>query len=98
VLFAGQARSWVVKGRCGIPATAKSIAGNLTVTGGTAAGSIRLVPGGAPPTGTATVDFRAGRSRANNVVMPLGASGDVVVDGLVSGTVHVLLDVTGWFE
>ena len=26
-LFAGQTRSWVVRGRCGVPATAKSIAG-----------------------------------------------------------------------
>jgi hypothetical protein len=97
-LYAGQARSWVVWGRCGIPATAKSIAGNLTATGSTAAGSVRLVPGGAPPTGTGTVAFRAGQTRANNVTMPLGASGDVVVDGLPSGTVHVILDVVGWFE
>jgi hypothetical protein len=97
-LYAGQARSWVVKGRCGIPATAKSIAGNLTATGSTSAGSVRLVPGGAPPTGTATVAFRAGQTRANNVTMPLGASGDVVVDGLPTGTAHVILDVVGWFE
>ncbi|HEY3351308.1 MAG TPA: hypothetical protein VGM13_16145 [Thermoanaerobaculia bacterium] len=97
-LYAGQARSWVVRGRCGIPATAKSIAGNLTATGSTAAGSVRLVPGGAPPTGTGTVAFRAGQTRANNVTMPLGASGDVVVDGLPAGTAHVILDVVGWFE
>lgn len=97
-LFAGQARSWVLRGQCGIPATAKSIAGNLTATGGTAAGSVRLVPGGAPVTGTSTVAFRAGQTRANNVTMPLGPGGDVVVDGLPSGTVHVVLDVVGWFE
>lgn len=97
-LYAGQARSWVVRGRCGIPATAKSIAGNLTATGSTAAGSVRLVPGGAPATGTGTVSFRAGQTRANNVTMPLGASGDVVVDGLPTGTAHVILDVVGWFE
>jgi hypothetical protein len=97
-LYAGQARSWVVWGRCGIPATAKSIAGNLTATGSTAAGSVRLVPGGAPSTGTGTVAFRAGQTRANNVTMPLGASGNVVVDGLPTGTAHVILDVVGWFE
>jgi hypothetical protein len=97
-LYAGQARSWVVRGRCGIPATAKSIAGNLTATGATAAGSVRLVPGGAPSTGTGTVAFRAGQTRANNVTMPLGASGDLVVDSLPAGTAHVILDVVGWFE
>jgi len=97
-LYAGQTRTWVVRGRCGVPATAKSVAGNLTVTAPTAAGSIRLAPAGSPATGTSTVAFRAGQTRANNVAMALGASGDVVVDGLPSGTAHVLLDVVGWFE
>ncbi len=97
-LFAGQARSWAIAGQCGVPATAKSIAGNLTVTGPTAAGSIRLVPGGAPATGTSTVAFRAGQTRANNVTMALGSSGNIVVDSLPSGTAHVILDVVGWFE
>jgi hypothetical protein len=97
-LFAGQARSVVFRGQCGVPVTAKSIAGNLTVTGPTVAGSIRLVPGGAPLTGTSTVAFRAGQTRANNITMALGASGDVVVDSLPSGTAHVILDVVGWFE
>ncbi|MDL2718792.1 MAG: hypothetical protein PT977_13650, partial [Acidobacteriota bacterium] len=97
-LFAGQARAFVIRGQCGVPSTAKSIAGNFTVASPTAAGAIRLVPGGAPATGTSTVNFRAGRTRANNVAMALGASGDVVVDGLPSGTAHVILDVVGWFE
>lgn len=97
-LYASQARSFVIRGRCGVPATAKSIAGNLTVTGATAVGSIRLVPGGAPVTGTSTVNFRAGQTRANNVTMALGASGNVAVDSLPSGTAHVILDVVGWFE
>ncbi|MEO8586758.1 MAG: reprolysin-like metallopeptidase [Acidobacteriota bacterium] len=97
-LFAGQVRSFVIRGQCGVPGAAKSIAGNLTVASPTAAGAIRLVPGGAPATGTSTVNFRAGRTRANNVAMGLGASGDVVVDGLPSGTAHVILDAVGWFE
>jgi hypothetical protein len=81
-----------------VPGTARAIAGNVAVTGPTAAGSIRLVPGGTSATGTATVAFRAGQTRANNVVMGLGPAGDVVVDGLPSGTTHVILDVAGWFE
>ncbi len=97
-LFAGQARTWVVRGQCGVPATAKSIAGNLTVTGPTAAGSVRLAPAGAPSSGTVTVAFPAGRTRANNVLTALGTTGAVVVDGLPSGTANVILDVVGWFE
>ncbi len=97
-LFAGQARSWVIRGQCGVPVTATAIAGNLTVTAPTTAGSIRLAPGGAPFTGTSTANFRAGQTRANNVVTGLGASGDVVADSLPSGTAHLILDVVGWFE
>jgi hypothetical protein len=97
-LSAGQARSFVIRGQCGVPATAKSIAGNFTVTSPTAAGSLRVVPGGTGPTGTTTVSFSAGKTRANNVVSGLGASGDLLVDGLASGSVHVIFDVVGWFE
>ena len=97
-LYAGQVRTWIVTGRCGIPVTAKSIAGNLTVTGPTAAGSVRLAPGGAPSTGTSTVSFRTGQTRANNVTSALDATGAVLVDGLPAGTAHLILDVVGWFE
>ena len=30
--------------------------------------------------------------------MPLGPTGNLVVDGLPTGTAHVILDVVGWFE
>ena len=59
---------------------------------------IRLVPGGAPSTGTSTANFRAGQTRANNITMALGPTGDLVIDGLPSGTAHIILDVVGWFE
>jgi hypothetical protein len=97
-LSAGQPRSWVLRGRCGVPATALSIAGNLTVTAPTATGYVRLAPGGSPGTGTSTLSFKAGQTRANNVLSALGASGDILVDGLASGTAHLVFDVVGWFE
>ena len=97
-LSAGQARSFVIRGQCGVPATAKSIAGNFTVTGPTAAGSLRVVPGGTGPTGTTTVSFSAGQTRANNVTGGLGTNGDLLVDGLAGGSVHAIFDVVGWFE
>ena len=97
-LSAGQTRSWVLRGQCGVPATARAIAGNLTATGPTAAASVRLAPGGSTATGTTTLSFKAGQTRANNVMSGLGASGDVLIDGLASGTVDLVLDVVGWFE
>ncbi len=97
-ISAGSSRSFVIRGRCGVPATAKSIAGNFTVTSPTAAGSLRVVPGGSGPTGTTTVSFKAGQTRANNVSGGLGANGDLLVDGLGSGSAQVIFDVVGWFE
>ena len=73
------------------PATSRSLSP-------TAAGSLRVVPGGTGPTGTTTVSFSAGKTRANNVVVGLGASGDLLVDGLASGSAHAIFDVVGWFE
>jgi hypothetical protein len=97
-ISAGSPRTFVVKGRCGVPATARSVAGNLTVADATAAGSLRVVPAGTGPTGTTTSSFSAGQTRANNLVVKLGANGDILVDGLASGSVHAILDVIGWFE
>ena len=97
-LSAGQPRSWVLRGRCGVPATALSISGNLTVTAPSATGYVRLAPGGSPGTGTSTLSFKAGQTRANNVLSALGASGDILVDGLASGTANLVFDVVGWFE
>jgi hypothetical protein len=81
-----------------VPATAKSVAGNFTVTGPTARGALRVVPGGTGPTGTTTTNFSAGQTRANNLVMALGTNGDLLVDGLAGGSVQAIFDVVGWFE
>ncbi len=97
-ISAGVSRSFVIRGRCGVPLTAKSIAGNLTVTTPTAPGSLRVAPGGTGPTGTTTASFKAGQTRANNVTVGLGTSGDILVDGLASGSVQAIFDVVGWFE
>ena len=97
-ILAGSSRAFVIRGQCNVPATAKSVAGNFTVAGPTANGSLRVAPGGTGPTGTTTVSFPAGRTRANNVVTGLGTNGDFLVDGLASGSVHAIFDVVGWFE
>ncbi|HMA28442.1 MAG TPA: hypothetical protein VKS23_01135, partial [Thermoanaerobaculia bacterium] len=97
-ISAGVPRSFVIRGRCGVPATAKSVAGNLTITAPTTRGSLRVAPGGAGPTGTTTASFSAGQTRADNLTVALGTNGDVLVDGLASGSVQAIFDVVGWFE
>ncbi len=45
------------------------------------------------------LNYSAGRTRANNAVVTLGATGALTVfAGQASGTAHVIIDVNGYFE
>jgi len=86
---------------CGIPAIAGAIAVNITAVGSTDAGNLRLYPGdGAVPT-TSALNFAAGQTRANNGVFALAGNGTgtlaILATVIGAGTVHVVLDVTGYF-
>ncbi len=97
-LAAGATRVFPIWGRCSIPATAKSISVNMTVTQPTAPGHLTLFPGGTVP-GVSNINFRAGQTRANNAIVPLSGTGTLsVTDGQSTGTTHFILDVNGYFE
>jgi hypothetical protein len=98
-LAAGAERVVPVAGRCGIPASARTIAANVTVTGSTAAGWIVLAPNAAAPSATSTLNFRAGQTRANNARVSLGPGGSAAVrSGMTAGAVDVVIDVSGYFD
>ncbi|HJX27386.1 MAG TPA: hypothetical protein VJ885_05705 [Thermoanaerobaculia bacterium] len=91
-----------VDGGCGIPEMARALALNVTVFNPTGQGNLSLGPGDAAPSGTSSINFLPGMNRANNAIVPLSLDGSasigvrpLVVGG---GTVHVILDVVGWFE
>ncbi|HEX9286445.1 MAG TPA: hypothetical protein VF999_04165 [Thermoanaerobaculia bacterium] len=99
-LAAGDVRSFVLAGQCGVPPTAKSVAVNLTVTQPSSGGHITAFPAGGGAPSTSTVNFSAGQTRANNAVLPLGATGGISVSSVLSagGAVHLIVDVNGYFE
>jgi hypothetical protein len=99
-LPAGTVRSFVLAGQCGVPPTAKSVALNLTVTQPSSAGHITVFAGGGAVPPTSTLNFSAGQTRANNAVLPLGSSGDLAVSSALSsgGALHLIVDVSGYFE
>jgi streptogramin lyase len=98
-LAAGSQTPVPLVGECGVPAEAKAVALNVTVTAATTAGNVRLfADGGALPL-VSTLNYVAGQTRANNAVAPLGASGAMAVYvSQASGSVHVIIDVNGYFE
>lgn len=84
--------------QCGIPWSARALALNVTVTGATAAGNLRVYPGYSPVPTTSTVNFTAGQTRANNAVVGLSPSGYLALFASTGTSVHVILDVAGYFQ
>jgi hypothetical protein len=98
-LSANSDRVFILAGRCGIPSTADSVALNLTVTGATTGGDLRLYPAGASLGMASAINYSSGKTRANNGNYALGSTGGLAVHSdQASGTVHVILDVAGYFE
>jgi uncharacterized repeat protein (TIGR01451 family) len=90
----------VLTSPCGIPASAKAIAVNVAVTGATAPGNLRLFPAGQTTPVTATINYSAGTTRANNAIVSLGAAGELSVycAQAAGTTTHFILDVSGYFK
>jgi hypothetical protein len=97
-LAAGASRSFVIAGQCGVPADALAVTLNVTVTTATAAGSLTVYPGTGVVPGTSTVFFAAGRTRANNVTIGLVDGILSVADRQETGTVDLIVDVSGYFR
>ena len=97
----GQAvRALTLAGHCGIPASAKAVSLNMTVTLATAGGNMRLFASGIPTPVVASINYSAGQTRGNNAIVPLSAGGaiDAFVAQPAGTTVHVIIDVNGYFE
>ncbi len=84
---------------CGVSFSARAVAVNVTVTQPTATGNLRLYPSGLPVPQVSTINYSAGQTRGSNGVVSLGENGGLAVYvGQASGTVHVILDVFGYFQ
>jgi CSLREA domain-containing protein len=98
-LAANGDRAFVIAGQCGIPSGAVAVAFNFTVTQSTALGDLRTVPGGGTLPLVSTMNWRPGQTRANNAILSLGPSGDIVVHvDQASGSVQLIIDVNGYFQ
>jgi hypothetical protein len=98
-LAAGATRVFPLAARCGLPGSARAIAVNVTVTGATQPGFLRLYAADESPVSTSTINYRSGLTRANNAIIRLDNSGAVAAYcGQAGGTADVLLDLFGYFE
>ncbi|HVT59281.1 MAG TPA: VCBS repeat-containing protein [Thermoanaerobaculia bacterium] len=92
-------RDFVIGGKCGIPATAKAVSANVTVLNSTNSGDLRFGPGCRPPSASTTV-WVGGETRGTEAAFALDAKGVATLHALVAGngTVHVLVDVNGYYQ
>ena len=93
-------RSFALTGTCGIPPEATSLSVNVTVVSGPGGGMLSIYQGDGALSGTSTISFAAGQTRANNAVIQLATdgSGTIKVNNTAPAPVHLILDVDGYFE
>ena len=93
-----QPLSLQVAGRGGVPPTGVEAAVlNVTATGGTSDSYLTAYPAGGSPPLASNVNFQAGTTVANRVMVKLGTGGSVtIING--AGWVHVVVDVVGWYS
>jgi hypothetical protein len=103
-LVSGVARSIALAAAaCGVPATAKAISANLSITTPSGSGLVVLYPGNYPKPGTQSLNFGSGQTRTNNIVIQLASDGTATLNAEATmtasgGTVQFILDVNGYFE
>ena len=86
-----------VTGRGGVPATGVSaVALNVTVTEPTAGSFLTVWPAGEARPLASNLNYEAGATVPNMVVVKVGAGGKVNLFNF-SGSVHVIADVAGWY-
>jgi hypothetical protein len=87
-----------VAGQGGVPATGvSSVILNVTVTGPTASSYLTVHPSGVTRPVVSNLNFEAGQTVANRVMVPVGADGKVMIYNH-AGSTHVVVDVNGWFR
>jgi hypothetical protein len=75
------------------------VVANIAVTSPTAVGHLRMHPTGTSVPMASAINYATGQTRANNAILGLSAEGAVsVVCSQASGTVHLVVDVSGYFE
>jgi ELWxxDGT repeat protein len=95
---AGTPRTFTIGGVCGVPATARAVSMNVTVTRPTAAGNVRVYPGGTALPSTSNLNYVANQTRPNNAIVLLGSAADITIAVSPGGTAHVIVDVNGYMQ
>jgi hypothetical protein len=100
ILGSGAQRSFAIRGSCGVPTTAKAVSLNLAIVGMTAQGFVTLWPSGQARPTVSSINFTGTESAlANGAIVGLSTNAqDLSAYNGSNGGVHVVIDVTGYFQ
>ena len=86
-----------VDGNGGVPATGVSaVVLNVTAVNPSASGDLKVYPEGTTATVATNLNFAAGETLPNRVIVPVSASGQISITSDVA--TDVLVDVSGWYS
>ncbi|APU43098.1 MULTISPECIES: PKD domain-containing protein [unclassified Streptomyces] len=87
-----------ISGLRGVPQGISAVALNVTVTNPKEAGHLSVFPGGSATPTASNLNFTAGQTIANSVIVPVGQDGKIsVFNGAWAGT-DVVVDVVGFYS
>jgi hypothetical protein len=91
----------VTGGSSGVPAGAKAVTGNLTVTQQTSGGYLYIGPAAMNNPTSSTLNFPAGDDRANGVTVALSSTGTLSITFVAPSNgpaAQAIFDVTGYYQ
>ena len=105
IVGTGTTRTFTAQGNCAVPAGAAAVTINSTAVGPTGVGFLTLFPTGITVPTVSNLNFNAGEpALGNGAIVPLAATTpDLSLYAKVgpvtgTGTAHVVIDVTGYFQ
>jgi hypothetical protein len=92
-------RSFQIRGFCGVPTTAKAVSLNVTVTQATQPSYLTVWPSGLTQPVVSMLNFEASDpALANGIIVGLSTNTQDLSVYNSFGNVHVIVDVTGYFQ
>jgi hypothetical protein len=92
-------RNFQMRGNCGVPTTAKAVSLNLTIVGATQSSFLTVWPSDLARPGVSFLNFEAADpSLANGVLVGVSTNTQDLSVYNNFGNVHVIIDVTGYFQ
>ncbi|MFF2242937.1 sialate O-acetylesterase [Arthrobacter sp. NPDC058130] len=93
----GKSVTFTAGGKLGIPTNASAVVLNLTATQTKSFGFLTAYPAGSVKPAASSLNYTAGQTVPNLVVVPVGTDGKVTVANTSAGTAEVIADVAGYF-